>query len=102
MTDEEKADPGDEATGHGPLAEASFLMLVASLSAQAAHHLGMVPGAEEAKVDLRMAKYTIDLLGILGEKTEGNLTDEEKTYLDSQLFNLRMTFVEASKDGAGD
>jgi hypothetical protein len=79
------------------MAEASFLMLVASLATQAAHHLGLGPEGDESEVDLRMAKYTIDLLGVLAEKTEGNLTEEEKSYLDSQLFGLRMRFVEASK-----
>ena len=101
MTDEqgpEKVEPG--ADPEGPLAEASLLMLVATLSAQAAHHLGVSPQGEETEPDLRMAKYTIDLLGVLAEKTEGNLTEEEKSYLDGQLFGLRMRYVEASKGGS--
>ncbi len=104
MADETKPDGADQidegdAAETGPLAEASFLMLVASLSAQAGHHLGMGPGEVEGKLDLPIAKYTIDLLNILADKTEGNLTEEEKGYLDSQLFGLRMRFVEASKGG---
>ncbi len=80
-----------------PMPEASFMMMIASLGAQAATCLGMVPEAGEDKLDLPAAKYTIDLLTVLAEKTEGNLTEEEKSYLDSQLYALRMRFVEASK-----
>ncbi len=99
MTDEttQGASDANEETTSMPIPEASFLMMVASLGAQAASRLGMVPEEGEDQLDLPAAKYTIDMLTVLAEKTEGNLTDEEKSYLDSQLYALRMKFVEVSK-----
>ena len=43
-----------------------------------------------------MARHTVDLLGLLKEKTEGNLDDEEKQLLDTLLYELRTKFVEVS------
>jgi len=94
---EETGPETNEGASSRPMPEASFMMMIASLGAQAATCLGMVPEAGEDKLDLPAAKYTIDLLTVLAEKTEGNLTEEEKSYLDSQLYALRMRFVEASK-----
>jgi hypothetical protein len=49
-----------------------------------------------------MARQTIDLLGLLEEKTKGNLTGAEERLLTQVLFDLRMRFVEAQKkDSAG-
>jgi hypothetical protein len=44
-----------------------------------------------------MAKQTIDILGILQEKTKGNLTGEEERLLSEVIYNLRMAFVNESK-----
>ena len=61
--------------------------------------LGMVPNpvTEKTEQDLPAAKYTIDLLEMLREKTDGNRTDEETKVLMGLLFDLRMRYVEASK-----
>lgn len=57
----------------------------------------MGAGAQEGqrpRVDIVGARTTIDLLGVLSEKTRGNLTDAETRTLDSVLFEVRMAFLE--------
>lgn len=54
---------------------------------------GTQPG-EKPRIDLMGARQTIDLLGILTEKTKGNLTANEQRLLESALFELRMMFLE--------
>ena len=44
-----------------------------------------------------MARYTIEVLGMLQEKTEGNLTEEEKKYIEDILHSLRMQFMNVTK-----
>jgi hypothetical protein len=46
-----------------------------------------------------MAKQTIDILGVLKEKTQGNLTNDEEQLLDNLLHDLRIKYVEESKKG---
>jgi hypothetical protein len=54
---------------------------------------GTQPG-EKPRIDLMGARQTIDLLGVLGEKTKGNLSADEQRLLESALFELRMMFLE--------
>ncbi len=54
---------------------------------------GTQPG-EKPRIDLMGARQTIDLLGVLQEKTKGNLTTNEQRLLESALFELRMMFLE--------
>ncbi|MGB8478155.1 MAG: DUF1844 domain-containing protein [Acidobacteriaceae bacterium] len=49
---------------------------------------------EKPRIDLMGARQTIDLLGVLAEKTKGNLTANEQRLLESALFELRMMFLE--------
>lgn len=64
-------------------------------------HLGAAPDpvSGEKKADLAQAKYTIDVLDLLKEKTSGNLTAQESNLLDDLLFDLRMRYLEAIKTG---
>ncbi len=79
--------------------KAEFSMFCYTLGTQAMVALGVVPNpvTEKTEKDLVSAKYTIDLLEMLREKTEGNRTDEETKVLMGLLFDLRMRYVEASK-----
>ena len=81
--------------------DADFLGFISGLAAQAMMNLGEIENAVTGKkeTNLPMAKYTIDILGIVKDKTEGNLTDEEKKYLESSLYQLRMMFVNKSQAG---
>lgn len=51
------------------------------------------PQTGESLRRLDMAKHQIDILGILEEKTKGNLTEAEKRLLDAVLYELRMAYV---------
>jgi hypothetical protein len=73
---------------------ASFTGLVQSLVTQILYYLGdLTARGSEPQVNLDMAKHQIDLLGILEEKSRGNLSDEEKTMLDGALYETRMRYV---------
>ena len=79
-----------------------FATFILSLSHSALMHLGEAPHPDDntagpAAVSLAMAKQTIDLLGLLEEKTKGNLSGEEERLITQILFDLRMRFVEKSK-----
>jgi hypothetical protein len=80
-----------------PLPEVSFATFVYSLSTSALVHLGEIPEPITEKMDknLPLAKQTIDILGILQEKTKGNLTQEEENLLNNFLYDLRMRYVKA-------
>jgi hypothetical protein len=54
------------------------------------------PEGQQPRVDILGARTTIDLLGILAEKTRGNLTEAEEKMLQTVLFEVRMAFLELS------
>lgn len=89
------AQPEAEPKGFPPI-QASFVTLVADLAMQASLFLGEIvdPETNEPLTDLNRAKYLIDELGILEEKTKGNLSPEESGALKNVLYDLRMRFVE--------
>lgn len=72
-----------------------FLDFLMGLVSSAAVHLGMVenPDAGQKQIDLAAAKEVIDLLGVLREKTSGNLSREEQQVFDGSLTELRMRYV---------
>ncbi len=62
------------------------------------------PVSEKAEPNLQLAQYQIGMLEILETKTKGNLTDDEKSYLDEMLHAVRMAYLQASnlkKDAGG-
>ena len=90
---------GDQKAAHGPLPPGNFAALISTLVTQTFFALGMlqVKGQDEKKEpDLEMAKYNIDMLETLEEKTKGNLTKEEETVLESTLNEVRMAYVRAA------
>ena len=94
------ADPdGDAPDGADyDLPPASFPGLLQEFSTRALVSLGMVPNpfTQEAQVDLKAAAYSIDMLAVLKEKTEGNLEEQEATYLTQLTAQLREAFVKIS------
>lgn len=75
-----------------------FEHLVQQLYLSALMQMGAAtPEGQRPRVDIIGARQSIDLLGVLDEKTRGNLTDNEARMLETVLFELRMTFLELTK-----
>ncbi len=90
--------PADARSPHDePPHEINFTTFVMGLSTQALMHLGEIADPEAPGPDLVAAKQMIDLLGILREKTTGNLEPAEEQLLSSMLYDLRMRYVEVSR-----
>jgi len=81
-------------TALGPI---DFSTHVLSLASSAMVALGTMhaPGDKPLEVDLEAAKYLIDVLGMLEEKTKGNLDESETKLLQSLLYDLRVAYVDA-------
>jgi hypothetical protein len=76
----------------------SFEQLVQSIYMTAMMQLGAATHeGQQPQVDILGARQSIDMLGVLAEKTKGNLTPEETRLLDSALFELRMAFLEITQ-----
>ena len=80
-----------------PLPEVNFNSLIFSLSSSALLHIGEIadPQTGEKRVDLPMAKHSIDIISMLMDKTKGNLDNEEQKFIDSILTDLRLRYVKA-------
>jgi hypothetical protein len=86
-------------SGGDPLDDpTSFLSLIMSLASNAASSLGMMPHpvTGETGVDLKTAKHWIDVLGMLEQKTSGNLDEQEAQVIEGLLADLRMQYVSFS------
>lgn len=88
---------------HQVLPEATFSTLVSGFVSQTLMALGELenPFTRQKELDLGGARYSIDVLGILQEKTRGNLTEEEKNYLQTVLSQLRLLWVRKSSPRGG-
>ena len=97
--EEKEEDIGKEDTQRPPLPEVNFNTLIFSLSSSAMLHFGEIADPQTGKKikDLNMAKHSIDTIAMLKEKTEGNLTDEEKNFIDNILTDLRWRYVKAAE-----
>lgn len=93
--EETSAPKGEGDAPEAQLPPASFPALVTSLAAQALAAMGQVPDPAEGHPVVRpdLAKHCIDTLGMLEQKTKGNLTTEESGMLSEILHQLRMLFV---------
>ncbi|HOV86196.1 MAG TPA: DUF1844 domain-containing protein [Syntrophobacteraceae bacterium] len=81
------------------LPEVTLSAFIFSLSSSALVHLGEIPepDTKATRVDLPMARQIIDTLGLLQEKTRGNLDPNEDRLLKSVLYDLRLRYVQKSK-----
>jgi hypothetical protein len=80
----------------------TFLGFILSLAHTAAVHFGDVPDpvtGQTSQANLPAAQQMIDILSLLEEKTRGNLTAEERQFLEQILYELRLRYVEAGKQG---
>jgi len=77
----------------------NFATFITSLGMQALMALGEIenPMTNKKEKELSQAKYLIDIIGLIQEKTKGNLENEEKKIIEQLLYELRMKFVAAGK-----
>lgn len=88
----QKTDQGQRVS----LPEPDLNTFVSSLAAQTLMALGQIenPLTKKKETDLNQARYTIDILRILKDKTKGNLTEAEDKHLQNALYNLQMSYVQ--------
>ena len=81
------------------LPQINFSTFVFSLNSSALVQLGMIedPATGKKEKNLPLAKQTIDLIGMLQEKTQGNLSEDESQLLVHILYDLRMMYVKEIK-----
>jgi hypothetical protein len=90
--------PHDESVGQEtPPPEITFASLLFSLSTSALIQLGEIqdPMSKQTAKNLPLAKQTIDLIGMLKEKTKGNLTSDEEKLMENMLYDLKLRYVKA-------
>ena len=85
-----------------PIPPASFDLLVMTHASQAMLAMGFMPDPTTGEMvkNLKLAGHHVDMLGILEEKTKGNLTEAEAAMLENSLHQLRMAFVQAKSETA--
>ena len=98
-----KAPSAYETSADSELPPVDFSTFVLSLASSAMVHLGEVahPETGAPALNLPLARQTIDMLAMIEEKTRGNLSKDEATYLESILYDLRMRCVAACEKPAG-
>jgi hypothetical protein len=86
------------------LGSVDFSTHVLSLASTALIALGKMPGPDEETphtLDLETARHLIDVLGMLEHKTKGNLDESEHKLLQSLIYDLRVSYVDAEKASHG-
>ena len=91
---EKESDEEPSKSERGPLPQGDFAGLISMLVTQALFAMGMLKvDGPEREPDLELAKYNIDMLEALEEKTKGNLSQEEQKVLEDTLGQVRMAYV---------
>jgi hypothetical protein len=100
--DAEKQKTQEAQRPRGPLPNGNFAALVSMLTTQALFALGLlqVKGQDRREPDLELARYNIDMLETLEEKTKGNLAEAEAKVLENTLNELRMGYVKIADQTA--
>ncbi len=93
---EEEKQQTDEKQQRGPLPKGDLAALISMLTTQAFFAMGAfkIEGQESKEPDMELAKYNIDMLETLEEKTKGNLSEQEQKVLTETLNQVRMAFVQ--------
>jgi hypothetical protein len=95
----EKEKESAKAKGESEIPEPDFLSFITSLALQASIALGNIPNplTNQKEEDIKQARFLIDTLALLKEKTKGNLSSEEANLLDNLLYELRMQYINRTK-----
>jgi hypothetical protein len=96
-----EAAPQAGGAGHMPIPPASLEMLLTMLATEAMVALGQIahPATGQPQPDLGQAQYLIDLVEVLREKTQGNLSANEQQLMETLLHQLRLAYVESAGGG---
>lgn len=100
-------EPGQDASHHdtpaGEIPPANFETLLSSFVTQALFAMGAIPDPQTGQpaLHLDLARYQIDMLNVLEEKTKGNLSDEESKMLVGTLYELRSRYVQIANAQRG-
>ena len=88
-------------TEHTHEVEINFLNYITSLGFQAMIFMGEIPNpvTNQIEKNLSQAKFLIDTLSMLKEKTTGNVTDQENNLLESSIYELQMRYVQLVQQG---
>lgn len=84
----------DEARGAFGGQKIEFVHLLDMLVQTAMMYAGALDSGPERRVDIVGLRQMVDMIGVLEQKTKGNLTEQEATILSNTLFQLRMTYME--------
>ncbi|MEM9419286.1 MAG: DUF1844 domain-containing protein [Planctomycetota bacterium] len=89
--------------GGGELPPANFETLLSSFVTQALFAMGAIPDPQTGQpaMHLDLARYQIDMLSVLEEKTKGNLTEDEEKMLAGTLYELRTRYVQVANAQRG-
>ena len=93
---EEEQKKEEQQTQHrGPLPKGDLAALISMLTTQAFFSMGAfkIEGQEDREPDLELARYNIDMLETIEEKTKGNLSEQEEKVLKDTLNQVRMAYV---------
>lgn len=82
-----------------PYHEPTFTIFLSSIAMQVMIALGKLenPLTGKTEINPEQARFLIDTLSLIKEKTKGNLTSEEEKFLNESLYNLRMTYIEVKE-----
>ena len=85
------------------LPPANILVFISLLGSQAMAALGLMadPNSGEVQANRPLAKHFIDMLGVLEEKTKGNLTEDEAGHMRDALHQLRMVYLQTENMTSG-
>jgi len=87
-----------EKDGKCVMPDVTFTSFFMALNSSALMHLGEMPDpvTGERRVDLMLARHTIDTMRLIQEKTRGNLNDEERELVETSIYDLQLRYVKAS------
>jgi hypothetical protein len=99
--DEQKVEEEHKREARSQMPPADLFGLISMLATQALFALGLISEEKNKKppVNLPLAQYSLELLGVIEEKTKGNLTHDEEEMLKNTLYQLRMAFVQVAGPG---
>jgi hypothetical protein len=90
---------GGAARREGQMPPASFDTLISTMATQALLFMGAIPDprtGQRIRPILDLARHHVDMLGVIEDKSKGNLTDDEQQMLSATLYELRQRYIQLS------